>query len=221
MRKAWMALVGIAMALGVGWGQSPANLLTDGDFSQGQQGEVGVGSTALPGWTVLAGKVHAGGDHIQFLAPGTVLKQSFATVRGQRYRLHFQLSGFPRGITTKTMLLSVGDQTRSYRFEIPADHWPVPMSDQTIVFKADSTQTDLFFTGTVADDHGCMLFDVSVIPWTAEAERRAAIDTAYVNLQSAVQRRYSAYLERLVGAQFTFTRADGSTQSRSDYLKSL
>lgn len=165
----------------------PANLLVNGSFEEGPEIASGMGfdwynegSTDLKGWTVSRGQIsyvgekywqHADGKRSLDMHGGPGfggIKQTFATKKGQRYRLIFSLAGNPDGpVPIKTLGVKAAGAETKFTFDCSQQSrmdmgWLTQVWDFTAI--GEETTLELFTLMTEDPNCGPALDNVSVTP---------------------------------------------------------
>lgn len=165
-----------------------AQILANGNFEQGPDiplaspiFTVGVGGTALTGWSVTGGAVaivtdnywvplsgHRSLELSTAAGPGAV-QQAIGTSPGATYRLTFWLSGEPFSTPTlKHLRVNAGAVQQDFTFDnTPAWHWDMAWAQHSLDFAATGTSTLVKLSG------------LDATAWSA------AVDSAKVELVSA------------------------------------
>jgi choice-of-anchor C domain-containing protein len=165
-----LLLLSFALSLALPGGQDPENLIVNGSFEESSidpatHQDLPSGSTAIAGWTVTGhidyvaslwaasdGKHSLGMDGSAcntHTATGCLggIKQTFATVAGQKYDVSFDLAGNPlNGPKVKTLKVSAAGQTQNFTFDITG-HSAAHMGWKTEhwTFTATSVETTIEF----------------------------------------------------------------------------
>ncbi|HEY1858753.1 MAG TPA: choice-of-anchor C family protein [Gemmataceae bacterium] len=178
-------LLGLASALIFSQAHSaPAiekSLLVNGSFEEGPDTDKYVslneGSKAIKGWVVTRGQI----DYVDAYWPAADgkrsidlhgspglggIKQTFATRKGQKYRVTFAFAGNPEGqVPMKKMGVSAAGQKEEFSFDATGKKlddlgWVTKKWE----FKADDKETTLEFYTLMTDDVNCgpLLDNVSV-----------------------------------------------------------
>jgi choice-of-anchor C domain-containing protein len=215
MRKA--AVLAMLFTGVLGPSKARAQLLVNGNFEAGPGIPpiqavlaVGVGGTALTGWSVVGGAVTIvtenywvplSGARSVVLSSGAGpggIQQVFATSPGAVYRLTFWQSGEPFSLPAlKTLRVNAGATQQDFTFDnAPAWHWDMAWAQHSLDFGASGASTTLRFSATDA------------------AQWCAAVDSAKVELVTAgVPAGQTLSLSRVspdpvrVAAQLAFTLA--------------
>lgn len=157
-----------------------ADMIVNGGFETGPTMptgtmEMGLGSTAISGWTVSSGTVDyynstfwecADGDRSVGLngdQPGAI-SQSFATSAGNVYSVSFWMAGEP--FTTpviKHLRVSAAGQSADYSFDsAPSWHWAMGWQHHTFNFAATSSSTAIQFQSLDAGTDSPVVDNVSI-----------------------------------------------------------
>jgi len=162
--------------------EKPVNLLVNGSFEEGPDVDkwlpVNEGSKDIKGWVVTRGQIDIVGSYWAAAdgkrcidlhgSPGLGgIKQSFATKKGQKYRVTFAFAGNPEGTNKiKKMGVSAAGQKEEFTFDT-TDKKKDDMGWETKKweFKANDKETTLEFYTLMTDDTSCgpALDNVSVI----------------------------------------------------------
>ncbi len=154
--------------------QAPANLIVNGSFEQatinpGSYQDLAAGSTALKGWTVTLKHIDyvnaalwlpSEGKHSLDLEGSACnvrtptdclggVKQTFATVVGQKYDVAFDLAGnLYAGPKIKTLKVSAAGKSQEFTFDITGhnarsmgwktEHWSFTATETTTILELDS-----------------------------------------------------------------------------------
>jgi choice-of-anchor C domain-containing protein len=114
--------------------EKPVNLLVNGSFEEGPEiagtfVSLDEGSKAIKGWVVTRGQIDVVGSHWPAAdgkrsldlhgSPGLGgVKQTFATRKGQKYRVTFSFAGNPEGaVAEKKMGVSAAGQKDEFTFD--------------------------------------------------------------------------------------------------------
>lgn len=160
-----------------------AQVLANGNFEAGPDiplanpiFAIGVGGTALTGWSVVGGAIciitdnywvplsgHRSLELSSASGPGGV-QQSFATSAGATYRVTFWLSGEPfSSPTVKTLRVNAGPVQQDFTFDnTPAWHWDMAWAEHTLDFTANASSSTLKFSSLDASPWGAALDSVKV-----------------------------------------------------------
>jgi choice-of-anchor C domain-containing protein len=162
--------------------EKKGNLLVNGSFEEGPETDkflsLDEGSKAIKGWVVTRAQIDlvdaywtaAEGKRSIDLhgSPGLGgIKQTFATQKGQKYRVTFAYAGNPEGMNPmKKMGVSAAGQKEEFTFDATGKTkedlgWKTEKWD----FKADGKETTLEFYTLMTDDVNCgpVLDNVSVV----------------------------------------------------------
>jgi choice-of-anchor C domain-containing protein len=158
------------------------SLLVNGSFEEGPATDKWVplneGSKAIKGWVVTRGQIDHVGAYWKAAdgkcsidlhgSPGLGgIQQTFATKKGQKYRVTFAFAGNPEGqVPMKKMGVSAAGQKEEFTFDATGKKmddmgWEMKKWE----FKADGKETTLEFYTLMTDDTSCgpALDNVSVI----------------------------------------------------------
>jgi choice-of-anchor C domain-containing protein len=163
----WSAIVGVAfsavlLASPFTFGQQDGkNLLVNGSFEEGPEvpGKKGFkpldkGSTEIKGWTVIKGQIdyvkgfYAAADGKACLdlhgSPGYGgVEQTFATVKGNKYRVTFSLAATP-GFGPQQVGVEAAHEKKSFMVMVVAKKGAKPVWEtRTLDFVADADKTTL------------------------------------------------------------------------------
>jgi choice-of-anchor C domain-containing protein len=192
-----LACIAIALGLGTalahensGKDQDPeksneVNLLVNGSFEEGPELAFGgrllhlnEGSQDIKGWTVTRGQItyqgtswqHADGKRSLDLHGGPGIggiKQTFATKKGQKYRVLFALAGNPEGkVSEKILGVAAAGKEERFKFDTKGKtRQDMGWSTQAWEFVADAKETtlELYSLMTEDDSWGPALDNVSVV----------------------------------------------------------
>lgn len=163
---------------------SQATLITNGSFESGPDPgavtELPVGSTALPGWTVVNGAIDYVGTAWQDAATdgaralelhggsGTSaggVAQTFATTPGARYQVTFQLAGDPLSSEAYDLRVQAAGDSADFDFQLfGANMFFLGWQEESWEFTANALSTTLEFTSLgAADATGPALDNVRVV----------------------------------------------------------
>ncbi|HUK31703.1 MAG TPA: choice-of-anchor C family protein [Candidatus Acidoferrum sp.] len=181
-------LLGLIVSLAFQASQTPANLIVNGSFEQASvtppsYQDLPPGSTAIKGWTAtghidyVAGLWQASdGKHSLDLEGSACntrsttdclggVKQTFATVAGQKYDVTFDLAGNPFGApAVKTLKVSAAGAPQNFTFTVTGhnaasmgwktQHWTFTAAAATTTLEFDSADsvTNLSGWGPVLDN---------------------------------------------------------------------
>jgi choice-of-anchor C domain-containing protein len=183
-----LLLLSFAVTLALPGVPDPENLIVNGSFEEssinpGTYQDLPAGSTAITGWTVTGhidyvaalwaasdGKhsLDLDGSACNTHTPTGCLggvKQSFATVAGQKYDVSFDLAGNPlNGPKVKTLKVSAAGQTQNFAFDITGhsaahmgwktEHWTstATAAETTIEFDSADNAPSLSGYGPALDN---------------------------------------------------------------------
>jgi choice-of-anchor C domain-containing protein len=152
--------------------EKPVNLLVNGSFEDGPEAErfisLDEGSKSIKGWIVTRGQI----DYVTTYWPAAEgkrsldlhgspglggVKQSFATKKGQRYRVTFALAGNPEGsVAVKKMAVSAAGQKEEFTFDSSGKNVSdLGWTTKKWEFKADADETTLEFYTLMNEDPNC------------------------------------------------------------------
>jgi choice-of-anchor C domain-containing protein len=152
--------------------EKPVNLIVNGSFEDGPEVErflpLDEGSPAIKGWVVTRGQIDlvntywpaAEGKRSLDLngSPGFGgIQQTFATNKGQKYRVTFSFAGNPEGsVAEKKMGVSAAGQKEEFAFDTTGKKvdnlgWVTKKWE----FKADGKETTLEFYTLMTEDPNC------------------------------------------------------------------
>jgi choice-of-anchor C domain-containing protein len=161
-----------------------ANLIVNGSFEGdagvGSYETLGIGNTAIDGWTVTIGstdwignywKASDGAKSIDlagYYQNGVIVGQSFATVSGQSYLVEFDMAGNPDKDYDKALTAVVDGSQYFFTFDQKGqDHQNMGWETKSFVFTATSGLTQLSFRNDsqdACDAWGAALDNVRVNP---------------------------------------------------------
>ncbi|XZG70728.1 choice-of-anchor C family protein [Chitinibacteraceae bacterium HSL-7] len=190
-------------------GQSHAAAFQNGSFELGTYSgspsfdTVGTSQTSITGWQVLTHSVdriyrsfwQASDGNMSIDLNGSYyggIQQTFDTVAGQRYTVHFDLAGNPAAQTTKSVQISAGDFSQLFQSDSRGRSFTeMGWTTHSFSFVAQGGQTSLTFQSPVGDGNiywGAALDNVSVAP-VPEPETYALMGLGLVGLMAARRRR--------------------------------
>jgi choice-of-anchor C domain-containing protein len=166
--------VAAALVALVSAGSAHANLLTNGSFESGSAIpgfppfiSPTNGSTAVTGWTVVAGNIDYGTNGNGFWAASDgsrsidmngseagSIAQTFATVSGAQYQVLFDMAGnFYGGTALKSLRVSAGGTSQDFTFDSTGKSAnAMGWLTKSFVFTATSTSTQLVFSSLVVTE---------------------------------------------------------------------
>lgn len=183
-----------------------ATLITNGSFESGPNPgavtELPVGSTALPGWTVVNGAIDYVGTAWQDAATDGAralelhggsgasaggVAQTFATTPGSTYQVTFQLAGDPLSSEAYDLRVQAAGASADFDFQLfGANAFFLGWQEETWEFTANALSTTLEFTSLgAADATGPALDNVAVSLVTVPEPEGAASGACLLALISS------------------------------------
>jgi choice-of-anchor C domain-containing protein len=223
MKTMAVKLLAVGLVLASSSAYASSNLVTNGSFEYASPGSlqppdnsfstIGVGSTAMAGWTVTNLNVDWIGSGFWQASDGSrsvdmngdagsgSLAQAINTVVGQSYLLTFDLSGNPAGSPNqKTLDVFANGAGQSFAFDATGMSWPTSATTMnyqhlSMTFIAASTVTTLAFQSTTPGCcYGPVLDNVSVVA-VPEPETYAML-LAGLGLVGVASRRNTKFTKR-------------------------